>query len=77
VGFLSAPERGHFVARKRPTASDVTEPTLTCLDGGRSTPDGPPLTRAEARALRRSTPLTHAQLWEHLMGPPEPPQQSA
>jgi len=35
---------------------------LTCIDGGR--PDGalPPLTRSEAKALRRSAPLTHAQL---------------
>ena len=77
MGFLSAPERGHFVARKRPTASDVIPPTLTCLKGGRSNSDGPLLTRAEASALRRSAPLTHAQLWEHLQGLPEPPQRSA
>jgi hypothetical protein len=65
------------VAHKRPTASDVTSPTLICLEGGRSTPDGPLLTRAEAHALRRSAPLTHAQLWEYLQGHPEPPQRSA
>jgi hypothetical protein len=65
------------VARERPTASDMTSPTLTCLDGGRSTPDGPLLTRAEAHALRRSAPLTHSQLWDYLQGHPEPPQQSA
>ena len=65
------------MARKRPTASDVTSPALTCLEGGRSTPDGPLLTRAEAHALRRSAPLTHSQLWEYLQGPPEPPQRSA
>jgi hypothetical protein len=51
---------------------------LTCLDGGRSTLDGPQLTRAEAHALRRSAPLTHAQLWHHLQGlPPKPPLRSA
>jgi len=65
------------VARERPTASDVTTPTLTCLDGGRSIPDGPLLTRAEAHALRRSAPLTHSQLWEQLHGDSEPPLRSA
>jgi hypothetical protein len=37
-----------------------------CLDGARSEGDGPLLTRAEAQALRRSAPLTHAKLEEHL-----------
>jgi hypothetical protein len=64
------------VAHKRPTASDVTSPTLTCLEGGRSSPDGL-LTRAEAHALRRSAPLTHSQLWEYPQGDPEPPLRSA
>jgi len=67
------------VARKRPTASNVIPPTLICLDGGRPVHDGRPLlTRAEVHALRRSAPLTHAQLWEHLQGlPPKPPLRSA
>jgi DNA-binding transcriptional regulator YiaG len=65
------------VAHKRPTASDVITPTLTCLDGGRSRLDEPRLTRAEAHALRRSATLTHAQLAEYLNGLPEPPQRSA
>ena len=62
------------MARKRPNAPDVVAPQLTCLDGGLS-PRGavPALTRAEAEALRRSAPLTHAQLRKHLMGVPEPP----
>jgi hypothetical protein len=42
-----------------------------------SIPDEPLLTRAEAHALRRSAPLTHSQLWEHLHGAPEPPLRSA
>jgi hypothetical protein len=65
------------VAHKRPTASDVITPTLTCLEGGRSAPDGPRLTRAEAHALRRSAMLTHAQLTEYLNRLPEPPPRSA
>jgi hypothetical protein len=60
------------VARKRPTASDVTPPALTCIDGGR--PDlAPPMTRAESEALRRSAPLTHSQLKAHLNPPGKPP----
>jgi len=77
TGFLSHTERGHLVAHMRPTASDVISPTLICLDGGRSTPPGPPLTRAEAHALRRSAKLTHAQLTEYLKDLPEPPLRSA
>jgi hypothetical protein len=65
------------VAHKRPTASDVISPTLICLDGGRSAPAGPPLTRAEAHALRRSAAVTHAQLTEYLDRLPEPPLRSA
>ena len=65
------------MAHSRPTASDVIPPTLTCLDGGRANASGPLLTRAEAHALRRSAPLTHAQLWEYLQGPTEPPPRSA
>jgi hypothetical protein len=61
------------VAHTRPTASDVKSPMLICLDGGRSAPPGPPLTRAEAHALRRSAALTHAQLTEYLSHLPEPP----
>jgi hypothetical protein len=53
------------VACKRPTASNVSPPALTCLDGGRSDADGPLLTRADAHALRRSAPSTHARLEEH------------
>lgn len=61
------------MAQKRPTASDVISPTLICLEGGRCASDGPPLTRAEAHALRRSAAVTHAQLTEYLKSPPEPP----
>jgi hypothetical protein len=62
------------VARKRPTASDVVSPDLICLNGGLSARGAvPALTRAESEALRRSAPLTHAQLRQHLMGVPEPP----
>lgn len=53
------------MARKRPAASD-DQPTLVCLPGDRTDDDGPLLTRAEARALARSAPLTHAQLKVHL-----------
>lgn len=56
------------MARKRPRASEVKLPSLTCLDGGRPDADGQLLTRAEAHALRRSAPLTHAQLHGHLKG---------
>lgn len=56
------------MARERPTASDVKTPSLTCIDGGRPDGDGELLTRAEAHALRRSAPLTHAQLTGHLKG---------
>lgn len=45
--------------------SDVTPPDLTCFDGGRSDADGPLLTRADARALRRSAASTHARFEEH------------
>jgi hypothetical protein len=60
------------VARKRPTASDVVQPELICLDGGLPRGTVPPLTRAEAEALRRSAPLTHQQLRKHLRGIPKP-----
>ena len=60
-------ERGRFVARKRPTASDVQRPTLTCLDGA-SHSGRQLLTRAEARALRLSAAVTHAKLAQHLRG---------
>jgi hypothetical protein len=43
------------VARERPTASNDSPP-LTGVDS-----DGPILTRAEARALKRSSPLTREQ----------------
>ncbi len=55
------------MSRERPTASD-DQPNLLCLDGTRPASDGPLLTRAEAHALRRSAPLTHAQLTQHLEG---------
>jgi hypothetical protein len=61
------------VARKRPAASDVVPPDLTCLDGGMSDSAIPLLSRAEARALRRSAPLTHAQLKQVLKGVARPP----
>jgi hypothetical protein len=38
--------------------------------GDRRHEDGPRLTRAEARALRRSAPLTHIQLTAHLNAEP-------
>ena len=56
------------MARKRPKASDVPMPLLICLDGGKPNGDSHALTPAEARALRRSAPLTHARLKEHLKG---------
>jgi hypothetical protein len=65
------------VARKRPRASDVAPPLLACLDGGRPDTDPPLLTRAQARALRRSAPLTHADLERHFAGYPDGPQRSA
>jgi hypothetical protein len=78
TGLDSHTETGHLVTHKRPKASDVIAPTLTCLDGGRSALDGPRLlTRAEAHALRRSAIHTHAQLAEYLSGLPEPPPRSA
>ncbi|HTN23965.1 MAG TPA: hypothetical protein VL120_08270 [Solirubrobacteraceae bacterium] len=50
---------------------------LRCLDGGKTDgEDAPLLTRAEARALRRTERLTHADLARHLDGvnitPPQP-----
>lgn len=57
-----------IVARERPTESSVVVPMLSCLDGDRPDSDGALLTRAEARALRRSAPLTHAKLKAHLKG---------
>jgi hypothetical protein len=65
------------VARERPTASNVVHPALVCLDGGKPDADDPRLTRAEARALRRTAPLTHAQLEKHFSGVLLYPQQSA
>jgi len=55
------------VARKRPTASNVAQPELICLDGGLSDSGPPLLTRAEAQALR------HEQLKQRLQGVPKPP----
>jgi hypothetical protein len=52
------------VARERPTASPGSP--LTGLDGDASAGDTPRVGRAEAHALRRSAPSTHAQLAEHL-----------
>jgi hypothetical protein len=66
------------VARERPTASDGAPPRFDCLEGGK--PDGedtPLLTRAEARALRRSDRLTQADLARHLEGVGDPPPQPA
>lgn len=61
------------MARKRPAASDVAAPDLICLDGGGlSAGEAPRLTRTEADALRRSAPLTHQKLRQHLKGVPEP-----
>ena len=54
------------MARERPTASDSTSPALRCLDGGTPAGELPLLTRAEARALRRSAPLTQLKLEQHL-----------
>jgi hypothetical protein len=65
------------VARKRPAASDDVPPLLACLDGDRADGRGPLLTRAEARALLRSAPLTHADLRRHFAGDPERPRRSA
>lgn len=51
------------MARKRPTAS-TDSPLLRGIDAVRPIrliSDGPGLTRAEARALARSTPLTAQQ----------------
>jgi hypothetical protein len=46
---------------------------LILLDGGLPRGAIPPLTRAEAQALRRSAPLTTQQLRTHLTGVPDPP----
>jgi len=43
---------------------------LVCLDGGKHA-ERQSLTPAEARALRRSAPLTHARLVEHFKGASE------
>jgi hypothetical protein len=61
------------VARKRPTASDVTQPALTCLDGGRCETDAQPITRAEAEAARRTAAVTHSRLEQQLRAAPDPP----
>jgi len=50
------------VAQERPTASGVS---LTGLDGGILDAGTTRLTRAQARDLRRSAPLTHAKLEKH------------
>jgi len=52
------------VARERPTASNVS-PLMTGLDGGIRITGPQKMTRAQASALRRSAPLTHAMLQEH------------
>ena len=54
------------MARKRPTASHVRQPSLVCLDGDRPSADGPLLTRDEAAALRCRAAFTHAKLTEIL-----------
>lgn len=54
------------MARKRPIASNAESTGLLSLNGERPDRDGPLLTRAEARALRRSAPMTHAKLEEYL-----------
>ena len=59
---------GPVVAQEQPTASDVSPRALTGLEGGIRDLGRPHLTRAEARALRRSAPLTHAKLQEHFKG---------
>ena len=56
------------MAQQRPTASDDAPRLLTGLDGGNREVDPLRLTRAEAYALRRSAPLTHAKLQEHFKG---------
>ena len=63
--------------RKRPKATTVSPPELAVLDGGRPDTDEPLLTRAEARALRRTASLTHADLQRHLEGILQPPARSA
>jgi hypothetical protein len=50
------------VARKRPAASNVVPPIHPAPE--HAEPDWAVLTRAEAHALRRSTPLTPAQFKE-------------
>jgi hypothetical protein len=65
------------VARKRPNASDVVPPALHCLDGGKPDTDRPPLTRAEARDLRRSASVTHLELTKRLDGVPDAPPPAA
>ncbi|MEA2156543.1 MAG: hypothetical protein QOE11_2683 [Solirubrobacteraceae bacterium] len=65
------------MARKRPAASDSTPPVLSCIDGGKPDAESPLLTRAEARALLRSAPLTHSQLKACLDGIGDEPQRSA
>jgi hypothetical protein len=65
--------KGPLVPRKRPAASNVMPPALTCLDGGRSDDDGPLLSRADAHALRLGAARTHARLKEHLGPRPLPP----
>ena len=52
------------MARERPTAANDDPPPLTGVDAVtpiRLVSDGPLLTRAEAQALARSTPLTPEQ----------------
>jgi hypothetical protein len=50
---------------------------LSCIDGGKPDAESPLLTRAEARALLRSAPLTHSQLKACLDGIGDEPQRSA
>jgi hypothetical protein len=57
---IPSERKGAGVARKRPTASDVVPPIHIAPEDAK--PDAwAALTRAEAHALRRSTPLTPAQ----------------
>jgi hypothetical protein len=56
------------VARKRPMASNVVRPMLTCLDGGRPDRDTPAPTLVETIAARRSAAVTHKRLVAHLTG---------
>ena len=63
------------MARERSTVSNVAKPVLTGLNGGKPAADVPRPTRAQAQALRRSEPQTHARLQDHFaqLRPPGAP----